>query len=103
MAKAISSLVAKGPTLVKGFVDTATPKFNLFLKYAKVELAPPTPADIPQIRSGIQKLLTGFRTGKWKETTVKEAWLNSLVTAEVVFWFFIGECIGKRSIIGYHV
>jgi F-type H+-transporting ATPase subunit g len=41
------------------------------MKYAKVELAPPTPADIPQIRSGIQKLLTGFRTGKWKETTVK--------------------------------
>jgi F-type H+-transporting ATPase subunit g len=41
------------------------------MKYAKVELAPPTPADIPQIRSGIQKLLTGFRTGKWKEATVK--------------------------------
>lgn len=103
MSKAVSSLVAKGPTLVKGFVDSATPKFNLFLKYARVELAPPTPGDIPQIRVGIQKLLTGFRTGKWKETTVKEAWLNSLVTAEVVFWFFIGECIGKRSIIGYHV
>jgi len=33
----------------------------------------------------------------------QEAWLNSLVTAEVVFWFFIGECIGKRSIVGYHV
>jgi hypothetical protein len=33
----------------------------------------------------------------------QEAWLNSLVTAEVVFWFFIGECIGKRSIAGYHV
>lgn len=56
---------------IAGFVDSATPRFNLFLKYAKVELAPPTPGDIPQIRSGIQKLLTGFRTGKWKETTVK--------------------------------
>jgi hypothetical protein len=33
----------------------------------------------------------------------QEAWLNSLVTAEVVFWFFVGECIGKRSIVGYHV
>jgi len=57
--------------VVTGFIDSATPKYNLFMKYAKVELAPPTPADIPQIRSGIQKLLTGFRTGKWKETTVK--------------------------------
>jgi F-type H+-transporting ATPase subunit g len=56
---------------IAGFVDSATPRFNLFLKYARVELTPPTPGDIPQIRSGIQKLLTGFRTGKWKETTVK--------------------------------
>jgi F-type H+-transporting ATPase subunit g len=56
---------------IAGFVDSATPRFNLFLKYARVELAPPSPADIPQIRSGIQKLLTGFRTGKWKEATVK--------------------------------
>jgi F-type H+-transporting ATPase subunit g len=63
---------------IAGFVDSATPRFNLFLKYARVELAPPTPADIPQIRSGIQKLLTGFRTGKWKETTVKVCILISL-------------------------
>ncbi|PNF16730.1 hypothetical protein B7P43_G00870 [Cryptotermes secundus] len=91
MAKAISSLVAKGPTLVKGFVDTATPKFNLFLKYAKVELAPPTPADIPQIRSGIQKLLTGFRTGKWKETTVKVSIFISLDTLDkpLTLFFFL--------------
>ncbi|KDR17689.1 ATP synthase subunit g, mitochondrial [Zootermopsis nevadensis] len=103
MAKSLSSLLSKGPVVAKGVVDFATPRFNLFLKYARVELVPPTPADIPQIRSGIQKLLTGFRTGKWKEASVKEAWLNSLVTAEVVLWFFIGECIGKRSIVGYHV
>ncbi|XP_069686732.1 ATP synthase subunit g, mitochondrial [Periplaneta americana] len=103
MSKAVGSLASKGPTLVKGIVDYATPRFNVFMKYARVELAPPTPADIPQIRSGIQRLLTGFRTGRWKETPVKEAWLNTLVTAEVVFWFFIGECIGKRSIVGYHV
>ncbi|KAJ9594418.1 hypothetical protein L9F63_014143 [Diploptera punctata] len=99
----MSNLVNKLPILAKGLVDSATPKFNLFLKYARVEMTPPSPADIPQIRSGAQKLLTGFRTGKWKQTPVKEAWLNTLVTVEVLCWFFVGECIGKRSIVGYHV
>jgi hypothetical protein len=70
-AFSIKRLQVSHDDFIAGFVDTATPRFNLFLKYARVELAPPTPADIPQIRSGIQKLLTGFRTGKWKEATVK--------------------------------
>ena len=64
---------------------------------------PPTPADIPQIRSGIAKLISGARTGKWKQTPVREAWLNTLVTVEVLCWFFVGECIGKRHIVGYDV
>ncbi|PSN50183.1 ATP synthase subunit g [Blattella germanica] len=103
MSKGLGGLINKAPLLTKGLVESATPKLNLFLKYAKVELTPPTPADIPQIRSGIQKLLTGFRTGKWKQTPVKEAWLNTLVTVEVICWFFVGECIGKRSLVGYQV
>ncbi|KAG8231343.1 hypothetical protein J437_LFUL012253 [Ladona fulva] len=103
MAKLVQSLSTKGPVMMKALVDDAKPKFATFLKYAKVELVPPTPAEIPQIRSGIQKLLSGFRTGRWKQLTVKEAWLNTLVTAEVCLWFFVGECIGKRSIVAYKV
>lgn len=74
-----------------------------FLKYAKVELVPPSPADIPQIRAGIGKIISGARTGAWKQTPVREAWLNTLVTVEVICWFFVGECIGKRHIVGYKV
>lgn len=81
----------------------ARPKFNVFLKYAKVELTPPTPGDIPAIRTGIANLVKGARTGAWKNLTVKEAWLNTLVTAEVLFWFYVGECIGKRHLVGYDV
>ncbi|XP_046387711.1 ATP synthase subunit g, mitochondrial [Ischnura elegans] len=103
MAKAIQNLSTKGPVMIKALMDDAQPKFQTFLKYAKVELTPPTPADIPQIRSGIQRLMSGFRTGKWKQLTVRDAWLNTLVTAEVCFWFFVGECIGKRSIVAYKV
>lgn len=81
----------------------ARPKFNIFLKYAKVELTPPTPADIPEIRAGIGRLMSSAQAGKWKQLTVKEAWLNTLVAAEIGFWFFVGECIGKRHLIGYDV
>lgn len=35
--------------------------------------------------------------------TIQEAWLNTLITAEIAFWFFVGECIGKGSIVGYKV
>lgn len=33
----------------------------------------------------------------------QEATINSLVTIEVLMWFYIGECIGKRHLIGYDI
>lgn len=71
------------------------------IMYAKTELTPPTPAEIPRaIRDGIRL----FRNpGNWRNVTVREAWLNTLVTIEVVCWFFVGECIGKGNIVGYQV
>jgi F-type H+-transporting ATPase subunit g len=68
-----------------------------------VELVPPSPKDIPAIRSGINKLIHNAKSGSYKQLTVKQAWLNTLVAIEVYCWFFIGECIGKRHIVGYNV
>lgn len=73
------------------------------MKYARVELGPPKLSEIPQIKAGIGKLLSGAKNGAWKNQTVKSATLNSLVAAEVCFWFYVGECIGKRHIVGYDV
>lgn len=88
---------------VLALLTQARPKFATFMKYAKVELAPPTPGDIPAIRQGLGRLVSSARSGAWKKLSVKEAWLNTLVGAEVVFWFYIGECIGKRHLVGYNV
>ena len=33
----------------------------------------------------------------------QEVWLNTLVATEVGCFFFIGECIGKGSLIGYEI
>ncbi|KAH8261781.1 hypothetical protein KR038_000089 [Drosophila bunnanda] len=99
----MASLATKGSGLVNRLLTQARPQLDVFLKYAKVELTPPTPGDIPAIRQGLGNIVKGARTGAYKNLTVREAWLNTLVTAEVIFWFYIGECIGKRHIVGYNV
>lgn len=89
--------------MILALLTQAKPKFGVFMKYAAVELTPPTPGDIPAIKNGIVKLVSGAKNGAWKNLTVREAWLNSLVFAEVCFWFYVGEVIGKRHLVGYKV
>ena len=75
-----------------------------FWHYAKVELVPPTPGEIPTaIQSVKKKTIQSAKTGSFKHLTVKEAVLNGLVATEVWMWFYIGEIIGKRGIVGYDV
>ncbi|XP_019869586.1 ATP synthase subunit g, mitochondrial [Aethina tumida] len=99
----MAKLVSSAPALVSKLIAEAKPRLDVFVKYAKVELTPPSPADIPQIRAGIGRLISGAKNGTWKNMTVKEAWLNTLVAVEVGCWFYVGECIGKRHIVGYDV
>lgn len=66
-------------------------------------MTPPMPSDIPAISNGFSKIIASARTGKFMNLTVKEAWVNTLICAEVAFWFFIGEQIGRRSFIGYNI
>lgn len=47
------------------------PNFATFLKFAKVELTPPSPGDIPAISRGIGELMSAAKSGKWKHLTVK--------------------------------
>lgn len=100
----MSGIVPQLLSASKKFVAYATPKLKVFFKYAKVELAPPiTPSEFKDIGSGIAKLMSAAKAQRWKQVTVREAWLNTLVTIEVVCWFYVGECIGKRHIVGYDV
>ena len=47
------------------------PRLKEFLKYARVELAPPTAADLPAIQKGFSNLMTAAKTQKWQAVTVK--------------------------------
>lgn len=34
---------------------------------------------------------------------LQDATIKSLVAIEVLMWFYVGECIGKRHLIGYDI
>ena len=49
----------------------ARPKLDVAWKYAKVELAPPTPGDIPKAIGGLRQAINSLRTGRYKQLTVR--------------------------------
>uniref|UniRef100_A0A8D2DY91 ATP synthase F(0) complex subunit g, mitochondrial n=1 Tax=Sciurus vulgaris TaxID=55149 RepID=A0A8D2DY91_SCIVU len=89
------------PGLVNAAVRYSKPRLATFWHYAKVEFVPPTSAEIPIAIQSLKKIVNSAQTGSFKQLTVKEAVLNGLVATEVWMWFYIGEIIGKRSIVGY--
>lgn len=52
-------------------MESATPKFNTFLRYARVELVPPTPAEIGGVTQGFNNIVKSAKTGAWKNMPVK--------------------------------
>ncbi|XP_011056456.1 PREDICTED: ATP synthase subunit g, mitochondrial [Acromyrmex echinatior] len=99
----MARLVSKSTELVKLGINHAKPVLQVWLQYAKVELTPPTLKDVSAIRSGFSQLIHSARTGRYRDVTVREGIINTLVAIEIYCWFFVGECIGKRHIVGYDV
>lgn len=76
-------------------------KSKPLLKVAAYELRPPLPQELPQaIKQGIQLVKS---RKNFKNITVREAIINGVITTEVICWFFVGEWIGKGTLIGYQV
>lgn len=74
-----------------------------FWNNAKVEMLPPKLSEWPAIKKSFIGLKEAALKGKFLDITVKEATVNTLVAVEIAFWFYVGEVIGRRSLIGYNV
>ena len=82
---------------------TAQPHLSTFWGHARVELGPPGLSQWPMVKGGLTNLWKSALTGRFLDLSMKEATKNTLVAVEVACWFYVGEMIGRRSIIGYKV
>ena len=96
----MQAALAQAPRIIGEF---AKPRLATFVNYSKVELMPQSPAEIPKAIVQASKLVQSAITFRWTKLTTREAWVNTLVATEVICWFFIGECIGKGSLVAYKV
>ncbi|XP_064651243.1 ATP synthase subunit g, mitochondrial-like [Lineus longissimus] len=102
-AKLANSLATKGPATAQKIVAFGQPRLMTFWKYAKVEMMPPMPSEFPAVQQGFMNLIKSAQKGKWMTVTMKEAAINTAITAEIAFWFFVGEQIGRGSVVGYYI
>ena len=66
-------------------------------------MLPPKLSEWPAIKKSFIGLKEAALKGKFLDITVKEATVNTLVAVEIAFWFYVGEVIGRRSLIGYNL
>merc|ERR1712062_462942 len=84
-------------------ITFSRPRLAQAWKYSRAELGPPSLRELGEVQTGIGNIIKSYRTGAYRNLTVQDAWRNTLVGAEIFFWFIAGECIGKGSIIGYNI
>jgi len=74
------------------------PRVVRFGQLASVEMTPPS---VGQFKASVEGLKNA-NLGKITDLNVNEFAARGLVVLEVGFWFYIGEMIGRGSIIGYN-
>lgn len=103
VAKLGTKLVTKSATSAQRLAVAASPHLKTFWRHARVELGPPGLSEWPAVKAGLGRLFTSTLSGKFLDVSMKQATKNTIVAVEVVCWFFVGEMIGRRSIVGYKV
>ncbi|EGD73521.1 hypothetical protein PTSG_05225 [Salpingoeca rosetta] len=103
MAARAAGLVNKLKLAATDMALMAKPAMQTYGSLAMRELGPPSPAQWPTIQKDLQGLVKSAKSLKFINVSVKEAVTGALLGAEVLCWFYVGEIIGRGSIIGYNV
>jgi len=88
---------------VRTVVGNVKPRLNVFKTYFWAELAPPSPSEFLGAFRAAGDLPMSIIKGRFLLNTTSQAATNLLIGAEIAGCFFIGEVIGRRSLIGYNV
>lgn len=70
---------------------------------AKYELGPPKLSELSQVKHESMKGFQSLINFTWCKRSVRDLLSNSFVAIDVMMWFFIGEIIGKGSLVGYDI
>lgn len=93
MAAAVQKVTSLGTRLY----TFTRPHWNTFVGHARRELGPPT--DLSAVQREAKELIA--KAPGAMNTPVRRAFQNTLVAVEIAMWFYVGEIIGRGSIIGY--
>jgi len=99
----MAAAVTKVTKLGTGLLNFARPRLSTAWKYARVEMRPPGPSEWGAAAAEAANAVSTISTGKFLQWTVRETMVNAVVVGDVVFCFFIGECLGKGCLIGYPI
>lgn len=100
----MAGIVKALPGMASKLKNTITPVIRSpQMRTLVQELSPPTPREIPQAIGSIVGGVQSLFSQRFLNVTVGRAAQNALTSLEVVCWFFVGEIIGRRSLVGYKV
>ncbi|XP_067936554.1 ATP synthase subunit g, mitochondrial-like [Watersipora subatra] len=99
----MAAIVNAGSRFGSAFVKWSTPLAKNAWKYGKVELMPPGPGQWGKALEEGGQVVKSVTSGKFLQQTTSQALVNLVVVADITFCFFIGECIGKGSLVGYKI
>ncbi|ELT92520.1 hypothetical protein CAPTEDRAFT_181476 [Capitella teleta] len=101
---ALTRLVNNREKIFNTVMTFTRPRAARMWEVARVEMMPPLSAgEIAAAKKSMGVIWHKMWTAGYKNLTVKEAAINSIVCAEIAVWFFLGEMIGRRHIIGYNI
>merc|ERR1712179_692139 len=74
VAQKLTGFATRAPVILNNGLTWYKPKFNIFMKYARVELRPPSGSDFGEVGKGIKQIPHSYKSGAYKELYSHKHW-----------------------------